>query len=415
MARFGDLTSATEIKEYLLDVVDRSLSSDKDACIYHYTNFTSLYKILTSGYIWLGSTQKMNDYLEGEFIEAVDGSHKLYSVCFSRAEENLAMYKMYAPDPDGAMLVVPLSLAKAMINDLPDSEDSHKIIRVVKNNILTEETTPADLYWTAVAYKDLHKDTLRVSTFKNEAIKNPLTEKILAGFIKLHGWEYEKEIRLVAHVYSALTDDDKVAIKLPKEFAKHFRIVTGPAFDKMLHRAEIAQLKRKGIAIHDSEYDALVDLGGSIKDDEKKRIRELEAENNELRYKIKKITEEGINYSSVSDKKEYIKEYTALLKDAHYVLSSYSNVYTDVVEKSDERHDEAMRKLRDIGIKFEVFAASKSYSVPEVPSSEDLLQVSREFIGLSNSIYVYKGGDIIERIIRNSEIEERIKTLLRIK
>ena len=28
MARFGDLTSATEIKEYLLDVVDRSLSSD---------------------------------------------------------------------------------------------------------------------------------------------------------------------------------------------------------------------------------------------------------------------------------------------------------------------------------------------------------------------------------------------------
>ena len=413
MAKFGDLTSATEIRKYLLDVVDRTLKTDKDACVYHYTDFTTIYKIITSGYIWLGSTQKMNDYLEGEFIETVDGSHKLYSVCFSRAEENLAMYKMYAPNPDGAMLVVPLSLAQPMIDELPNSKEGNKCVRVVRDNQLTGETAPASLYWTAVAYKDLHKDTLRLNSARNDAIINPLDIKELAGFVKLHGWEYEKEVRLVAYVFDNLTDDEKIAVKLPEGFVKHIQIVTGPAFDKMLHRSEIAKLKRMGITIHESEYDALVDLGGSIRDDAVKRIEELERENAELNAKLKTIEEGGKRYYSISDDKEYLSKYKELRDEAVYVLSFYANVYTNVVTEPDEAHEEASKKLRDIGVKFEVFATNESYSSSEIPSNADLKEVSREFIGLSNSMYIYKGGDIGRLIDANSRREEKIRSLLR--
>ena len=64
MAKFGDLKTPIEIRNHLLDVIDRTLKNDKNACLYHYTDFTSIFNIVCSGYIWLGSTQKMNDLLE---------------------------------------------------------------------------------------------------------------------------------------------------------------------------------------------------------------------------------------------------------------------------------------------------------------------------------------------------------------
>ena len=63
-----------------------------------------------------------------------------------------------------------------------------------------------------------------------------------------------------------------------------------------------------------------------------------------------------------------------------YVLSFYANVYTNVVTEPDEAHEEASKKLRDIGVKFEVFATNESYSSSEIPSNADLKEVSREFI-----------------------------------
>ena len=95
------------------------------------------------------------------------------------------------------------------------------------------------------------------------------------------------------------------------------------------------------------------------------------------------------------------------------MLSFYANVYTNVVTEPDEAHEEASKKLRDIGVKFEVFATNESYSSSEIPSNADLKEVSREFIGLSNSMYIYKGGDIGRLIDANSRREEKIRSLLR--
>lgn len=412
MAKFGDLKTPIEIRNHLLDVIDRTLKNDKNACLYHYTDFTSIFNIVCSGYIWLGSTQKMNDLLEGDFIESMDGSHRVYSICFSRAEENLAMYKMYAPKPDGAMLVFPMALAQPMIDELPNSKESNKLVNIVKDKQVTADTTPVALHWSAVAYKDLHSDTLRLNGIKNEAIETPLDKKELSGFVKLHGWEYEKEVRLAAYAFNELADDEKVAVKLPEGFTKHIQIVTGPSFDKKLHLSEVAKLKRMNVKIHESEYDALVDLGKSLPEEAADRIAKLEEENKELKAKIQTIAEGASKYYSVSSDSDYQKKYKELRDEAVYVLSYYANVYMQIVEESDESHEETSKALRDIGVKFEVLATNESSKGVGVPDTACLKEVSRLFIGLSNNMWIYPGGDAGRKLDKNIEWAERIKSIL---
>ena len=409
---FKDLKTPEEIKAYLLDVIDRTLKQNKDACIYHYTDFTTIYKIISSGYIWLGSTQQMNDFFEGSFIEEADGRYTTYFACFSKAEENLAMYKMYAPNPNGAILVIPLSIAQSMIDELPETADHKKILPIVRNNIITTDTTQAHVYWAAVAYKELHGDTLRLNNQKNENIDDPLQINELAGFIKLHGWEYEKEVRLVAHIFNELTDEEKVAVKLPTGYRNKIRIITGPAFDKIIHRGEVASLKRKKIPIHESEYDALVDLGGSLKNEDKKRIVELERTNEELKSKIKTLEEKIIENNQSADSEEYKRAYIQLRSQAIRVLALYADVYTNIIEDPDDLHENASKALRATGVEFEVFAKNKRYDSPEIPTIDDLLIVSGEFIGLSNNMYIYKGGDPGRLLDDNIRREEKIKEIL---
>jgi len=294
LVAFKDLKTADEIKKYLLNVLSRTGGKNKNSIyLYHYTKLSSLTDILNTGFIWLGSTEKMNDYMEGEFINSVDGSNKLFFSCFSRTEENLAMYKMYAPSPDGAMMSISFALAQSIIEKLPKTTSGiGKQVRIVRDNTLTDETIEADVYWAAVAYKDLHTDLLKSETVVNRQIKNPLTNNKLAGFVKLYGWEYEKEVRLCASTIRPLEPNEKIAIPLPKGIEKSISIITGPGFDKSTSKKLLANLKRKGVSIHDSEYDALVDLGYHSVIFEAERIKELEAENRELQEKLNRLEKE---------------------------------------------------------------------------------------------------------------------------
>jgi len=264
MAAFKDMKTPQEVKQYLLNVLSRTGGKNKDTvCLYHYSSIGSLLSMLNSGYIWLGSTESMNDYLENEFIHSVEGKNRLYFSCFSRAEENLAMFKMYAPSPDGAMLALPFSTAQSVIDSL-QAAAGRKIVKIVRDNKLTSETVEADVYWAAVAYKDLHTDLLKAETVVNTHILNPINNPVLAGFVKLYGWEYEKEVRLCASTVVPLNKNEKIAIELPERIEKQISIITGPGFNKAGNKKYISKLKRMGVNIHDSEYDALVDLGPSV-------------------------------------------------------------------------------------------------------------------------------------------------------
>ena len=282
---FSDYKNPSEITDYLKKVLFRTGGKKSDVRLYHYTSLQSALAMIEGGSMWLGSIDRMNDYLEGEFIQSTSG-RTLYFSCFSKVEENLAMYKMYAPAPDGVMLSISFSTAEELLSNIPGTEEGKRLVHIVRDGSLTDEQIEVDAYWAEVCYKDLHTDTLRVGTVKNENIRHPLTVEELAGFVKLYGWEYEKEIRLCAALDKPLENNERLAIKLPSDFDRETTITFGPGFDKTSNRGLVSRLRRLGIKTGESEYDALVDLGGALPKEARAsgdRIAQLEMENARLR------------------------------------------------------------------------------------------------------------------------------------
>lgn len=348
MASFKDLKTPYEIQQYLRDVLSQMKKRD-ESNLYHYSSISSITNIITSGYIWLGLSKNMNDHIEGEFIESFDGSNRICYSCFSQAEENLAMYKMYAPGPDGAMMVVPIRLAASIIDGISVEEknENYKMVNIVRDNKLTNETVPAFLHWEAVAYKDLHSDTIRVRNAANTQIKTPLNIRELAGYVKLYGWEYEKEVRLVAVANNPLNDQEKIALKLPVDFAHNIEIVTAPGFDKKLHQKELSMLKRINVKIHESEYDSFVDIGTSIVDDTNKRIAELEMVNSELRNRLDQI--EGHNEQKEANHLVEIKQEMQKLVDYSWVKTNADHI--ELFQSPWKKFQPNNLILRDIGVR----------------------------------------------------------------
>lgn len=118
--------------------------------------------------------------------------------------------------------------------------------------------------------------------------------------------------------------------------------------------------------------------------------------------------------SSAQQVEEYRKDYLSLREKADYTLSFYANVFTNIIEVPNEEHEKASVALRDIGMQFKVFADKKRPDCPDVPPIEELREVSGEFIGLSNTMYVHKGGDKGRLLEDNIRREERIMKILEI-
>lgn len=287
MLAFDSLKKPEEIRGYLKRILSRSGKKRENKRLYHYTSIPCISSMVNSGYLWLGSTDRMNDYLEGEFIQSAE--KKLFFMSFSKVEENLAMYKMYAASPDGAMLSLSYRAAGDLVSAIPTTKSGKKSVRIVRDKQLTDETVEADVYWAEVCYKDLHTNKIVAGTVSNGNISNPLDEPGLAGFVKLFGWEYEKEVRLCATTTTPLKENEIVAIKLPDGLKDYFSIVTGPGFDKSKNKKDFSRLKRCGIAIHDSEYDALVDLGFASSKSDFQKIKELEEENKKLKKRLEEL------------------------------------------------------------------------------------------------------------------------------
>ncbi len=112
------------------------------------------------------------------------------------------------------------------------------------------------------------------------------------------------------------------------------------------------------------------------------------------------------------DAEEFRKRYKELRNEANYVLTFYANVYTNIVEKPDDAHTEAEKKLRDVGAKFKILAEQERGDCPEIPSNAELMEVFHCFIGLSNSMVVYPGGDKGRRLDDIFKLEEKIKGIL---
>lgn len=262
--RFEDLSSASDIKVYLKNVLKFSGSTSKvNKSLSHYSNINNILNIVEGGYLWLGSMSKMNDKLEYDVVR--DLPCQLFFMSFSKMSENIAMYRMYSQAPSGAILELSYKDAEDLINNIPKDSCGKCILHVVKERKVTEETVKADVYWAAVCYKELHSNKIKTGSVNNSKIKEPMLEDELAGFIKLDGWEFEKEVRLCAVTDDMVDDNTCLAIKLPEAFSTKMTVIKCPDFDKEEYNSEIRKLKKYGVTVRESEYESIVALDKATK------------------------------------------------------------------------------------------------------------------------------------------------------
>lgn len=255
--RFEDLSSSSEIKNYLKNVLKYSGNTSKDnKTLSHYSNIECILNIVTGGYLWLGSMSKMNDNLEYEVVR--DLPYKLFFTSFSKMTENIAMYRIYSQAPDGTVLELTYKEAEEIINCIPKDSSGKSILHIVRDKKVIEQTVTADVYWAAVCYQELHSNKIKTGSVTNSRISNPMLSDELAGFIKLDGWEFEKEVRLCAVTDGVIEETDRLAIKLPKDLAARISIIKCPNFDKDKYTSEIRTLKKHGVRIQESEYEDII-------------------------------------------------------------------------------------------------------------------------------------------------------------
>ena len=259
--RFECCSNPYEITGYLKHVYMNMGSKPKDQkVLFHYSNINSIHAILSNGCFWLGSISRMNDYLESEFYNSSCSDKLLYFASFSRFDENLAMYKMYGDRYSGASLKISYSDMISLVNSLQIDSTEYYDGVVVHDSLETDKHIRVKMYLATVCYKELHSNVLKVGTVSNNLISNPLNNPELAGFVKLDGWEYEKEVRLCAETDIDLGVNDRIAIHIPTEIIKKVEVIKCPGFDNGKNKNVLSKLKRIGITIRESEYESLVDL-----------------------------------------------------------------------------------------------------------------------------------------------------------
>ena len=250
--RFEKLDNSKQIKDYLTKVLSRTGGKNsKNSFLFHYSSIKAVCNIIDSGYLWLSSTDDMNDIFEMNHVQKMIDM-PLYFISFSKNEENMGMYKMYSPDKDGAILYISYEDARKI------TEKEKQDLYIVRDNKITDELVRADVFWSEVAYKNLKDDTIRVGGVYNKRIKYPLKDIELTGYIKLHGWEYEKEVRLFAKIDKMIKKNEKVALKLPHGIK--YNIITSPHFDENLYINEKDILASNNVVITNSSYKGFVNI-----------------------------------------------------------------------------------------------------------------------------------------------------------
>lgn len=264
MKKFKNISSAEEMREYLINCLNRH---NEDEYLLHYSSLETVINIFETGYFWLGDYNYMNDLFERELLNQCQCDGTLFYMCFSKGSESLAMYKMYGKGKSSVVLKIPIPVMREIISNAghkervggidDDGKESAFIrkINIVENEIVSKNTVETRLYCTDIAYINPYNNKLKCGKENNELIETPLNSNELVGMLKYDCWEYEQEVRLYGNVIDLPKSIKKLAVKLPKDFKGKVKVILGPEFDKELYHENLVYLRRLGIICENSIYD----------------------------------------------------------------------------------------------------------------------------------------------------------------
>ncbi len=267
MKRFEIIKNAEDMDEYLESSANE-IDMDNPIIYSHYTDIKCALNIFSSKTIWLSSYKRMNDLFEKEILDRSDKNENFFFISLSRAEESLAMYKMYGNKESSVVLKIPDNFFVCSIrnhlksdckNGADDDSRSGSYVRnvdLINYNNITIKNVLASLSMENVIYCDPYDNSLNMSGYKNTRIISPLKQNALAGHVKYKCWDYEQETRFCARIVDDVTKPiEKVIVKLPSCLCNEVRVVLGPGFNKEKYYNELIELRRLGVLYHNSVYD----------------------------------------------------------------------------------------------------------------------------------------------------------------
>ncbi len=271
MGKFENIKNEELLCEYLRESYSRLEAGSDGMNLSHYTTISRLLNILKTGYLWLGDYRNMNDPFEKKLLDRNNYARNLYFTSFSRAEESLAMYKIYNGDNPESSVVLQISFdvfEKIMsyachgeyaggVDDDGEFPQYNRKLHIVKMNSaeVIKRTIYSSVYAAEIAYLDPKTGCVYFDGRKNSHFISPLRCKKLAGLIKYKCWDFEQEVRLCAMVSEPLDNGEVVAIKLPRNFCKKIKVVLGPGFDETKYKEELFELRLLGVVFQNSVYE----------------------------------------------------------------------------------------------------------------------------------------------------------------
>lgn len=259
-----------EVEQYLQMVLSRPSISKETTYVSRYTKIQYLVGMLKSEYMRLGPCDAMNDEFETAVLKRHGMLKKLFYACFTKADESLAMYKLYGIDGDSVILKISYSDLEKFVTQNIEADSKEKYapyhqFRILHDNQMVNRFCQGKLFCTAVGYVNPLTNEIKSGTRKNCSITAPFNSPELAGKVKYKCWEYEDEIRLCGELSSDLAEKECIAVKLPKNFDSMISVILCPGFDQIKNKEYLLELRMRGIHYTTSVYDPIyTDFIGQI-------------------------------------------------------------------------------------------------------------------------------------------------------
>lgn len=276
---FEKVGSPIQIRRYLQGVLSRPSTTKETTYLYRYTKINWLVDMLNSRYMRLGPCATMNDDFETAVLERHGMLEKLFYACFTKADESLAMYKLYGIDHDSVIFRISYADLEKFMNEVVVNTDADKhapihSFMLLHNNKPTNRRIQGQLYCSAVGYVDPVTNGIKTGLKINYNITAPFNHPELAGKVKYRCWEYEDEVRLCGELSADVGENECIAVRVPDSFDSMISVTLCPGFDMVKNRTFLIELGMRGIRYNQSVYDPIYTAFL-----EKKDVRTYQGEN----------------------------------------------------------------------------------------------------------------------------------------
>lgn len=326
---FSEIKNDTDLASYLTLVLSRAT---KTSCLYHYTTFSTLKKIIEGQILLLNKPSRMNDKAEADAIKLNGLKDKLFYSCFTMSNESAELWNMYTEVNDGCLIEIPFDLAKEMKNyTVLRFTDELKKLCVQTGTPIQEKISFNSVAYYSTNPKNNYPSLSCMSVF-NKGYSQFYQSKKLAGMIKSDFWRFEHEARMIVRLQD-IWEGNFLGLSLDTQFWDKCKVVISP-FSTSQKEIEIADYcKKNSINCRRSSFSGQISFEGRLFDSENTR-----------KYISQSFNKTFGNIEAGTRKLSYGDLMTTVIIQE---LKKWRSTYSSIVEYKESLFDEVASMLKD--------------------------------------------------------------------